>query len=232
MDQLAGTGVVAARTPSFALIGRQPLRPGVVLAAAVVMALVMGGVLYGLSRSGRVHLGMGGDAGRSASAGARGDGNDDDDPNQVDTIVLGDAADAPVPAKKGDHVSPVHATILIRLPRFGDQTGLIPDSPAGRLLFDWLAAFNQANRAALGGVLPHVDGAVVAAQMELREKTGGFALVSAKEVRPGVVVFRLRDQTLEGTEVLGTLQAKEYAIPAEIATFSLRSVPGAVGTAQ
>ena len=63
--------------------------------------------------------------------------------------MLGDAADAPTPAKKGDHVSPVHATILIRLPRFGDQTGLIPDSPAGRLLFDWLAAFNQANRAAL-----------------------------------------------------------------------------------
>ena len=66
--------------------------------------------------------------------------------------------------------------------------------------------------------------------MELRQQTGGFALVSAKEARPGVVVFRLRDQTKDGVEVLGTLQAKEYAIPAEIATFSLRSVPVAAAT--
>ncbi len=36
------------------------------------------------------------------------------------------------PPVGGDHVSPVHPTILVHLPRFGDQMGLIPDSPAGR----------------------------------------------------------------------------------------------------
>ena len=34
-----------------------------------------------------------------------------------------------------------------------------------------------------------------AAQIELRRQTGGFNLLSAKEVQPGVLVFRLRDQT-------------------------------------
>ena len=86
--------------------------------------------------------------------GSRSKADDDDDPSQIDTIVLGDPADAPVPARKGDHVSPVHPTILIRLPRYGPQQGLIPATPAGHLLYNWLAAFNQANYPALGNALP------------------------------------------------------------------------------
>ena len=60
--------------------------------------------------------------------------------------------------------------------------------------------------------------------MELRRLTGGFTLLSAKEVQPGVLVFRLRDQTPEATEVLGTLQVRPNSRPAAIANFSLRSV--------
>ena len=44
--------------------------------------------------------------------------------------------------------------------------------------------------------------------MELRRLTGGFTLLSAKEVQPGVLVFRLRDQNVVATEVLGTLQMR------------------------
>jgi hypothetical protein len=44
-------------------------------------------------------------------------------------------------------------TILVHLPRFGDQVGLIPDTSAGRLLYGWLAAFNQACYSALGNAL-------------------------------------------------------------------------------
>jgi hypothetical protein len=64
-----------------------------------------------------------------------------------------------------------------------------------------------------------------AAQMELRRQTGGFRLLSAKEVLPGVLVFRLRDQTPLATEVLGTLQVRAKSNPATIASFSLRAVP-------
>jgi hypothetical protein len=216
------TGVPTPTAPRFYLTGRQPLSPAAILLAIAVAAAALALVLYALEHTGHVHLTRNGS---SAAAAAIPD-DDKDDPNQVDTIVLGDPADAPVPAKKGDHVSPVHPFVIVHLPRFGDQVGLIPDSPAGRLLYAWLAAFNQASYPALANVLPNdALGAATAAQIEIRQQTGGFNLLSAKEVQPGVLVFRLRDQTPEATEVLGTLQMRPDSNPPAIASFSLRAVP-------
>ena len=217
--------------PSFYLTGRQPLRPGVILVAIFVAVGALSTVLYGLSHGGHVHStsgGSGADRSGSASFGAppTGDQKDDDDPNQIDTVVLGDPSDAPEPARTGTHVSPVHPTIFIRLPRRGNQVGFIPATPAGHLLYDWLAGFNQASSPALANALPNVAlASATAAQMELRRQTGGFTLLSAREVRPGILVFRLRDQTPAATEVLGTLQVRANSNPAAIASFSLRAVP-------
>jgi hypothetical protein len=224
MQQPLPTGVPSLTAPRFYLTGRQPLRPAAILLATVAAVAVLSSVLYALGHTEHAHLTSGG-SGAARSAGAPTGGapadDDKDDPNQIDTIVLGDPADAPVPARRGDHVSPVHPTILVRLPRFGDQVGLIPNTPAGHLLYDWLAAFNQASNPALDNALP--DGEA-AAQMELRRLTGGFTLLSAKEVQPGVLVFRLRDQNVVATEVLGTLQMRPNSNPAAVASFSLRSV--------
>ena len=226
MPQLPHTGVP---TPSFYVTGRQPLRPGAILLATVAAVGALSLVLNALSHTKHTHFFSGSSgAGRSASATSEvpSAGDDKDDPSQIDTIVLGDPADAPVPARRGDHVSPVHPTILVHLPRFGDQVGLIPDTPAGRLLYDWLAAFNQSSYPALGNALPNVAlASAAAAQIELRQQTGGFNLLSAKEVQPGVLVFRLRDQSPSPTEVLGTLQVRPNSNPAAIASFSLRAVP-------
>ncbi len=195
--------------PSFYLTGRQPLSPGAILLAIVIAVGALSLVLYAMSHAG-------GPAGQ----------NDDDDPNQIDTVVVGDPTDAPVPARPGTHVSPVHPTILVRLPRFGAQLGFIPDTPAGHLLYSWLAAFNQASYPALAEALPNVAlASATSAQMELRRQTGGFTLLSAKEVQPGVLVFRLRDETPSATEALGTLQVRPNSSPATIASFSLRAVP-------
>jgi hypothetical protein len=193
--------------PSFYITGRQPLRPGAILLAIVAAVGALSLVLYALSHT-------------------RGAGlKEDDDPNQIDTVVVGDPTDAPVPARPGTHVSPVHPTILVRLPRFGAQLGLIPNTPAGHLLYNWLAAFNQASYPALADALPTVALATATdAQMELRGQTGGFSLLSAKEVQPGVLVFRLRDETPSPTEFLGTLQMRPNSSPAAIASFSLRDV--------
>ena len=229
MQKPVTTGVPTRTAPSFYITARQPLRPGAVLLATVAAVGALSSVLYALGHTGHAALSSGNSgASRSASAtsGAAPSADEKDDPSQIDTIVLGDPADAPVPGRRGDHVSPVHPTILVRLPRFGDQVGLIPDTSAGRLLYDWLAAFNQANYPALGNALPNV--AIVSAtsaQVELRKQTGGFNLLSAKEVQPGVLVFRLRDQTPAATEVLGTLQVRPNSSPASIASFSLRAVP-------
>ena len=224
MQQPLPNGTPTLAAPSFYLTGRQPFRPGVLLLAIVAAAGALSSVLYVMGQAARTHLGAGG-ASRSSTPGAPG-ADEKDDPNQIDTIVLGDPADAPVPGRRGDHVSPVHATILVRLPRFGDQVGLIPNTPSGQLLYAWLAAFNQSSESGLSKALPSVaPDLATAAQMELRHQTGGFNLLSAKEVQPGVLVFRLRDQTPSATESLGTLQLIPKSDPAAIATFSLRAVP-------
>ncbi|HEX2918106.1 MAG TPA: hypothetical protein VHN81_06280 [Edaphobacter sp.] len=227
MQQPLPTRVPPLSAPRFYVTGRQPLSPGAILLAIILAAAALVLVLYALQQTGHVHLTA--DSGRSSSVASGATAADDkDDPNQVDTIVLGDPADAPVPAKKGDHVSPVHPFVIVHLPRFGDQVGLIPDTPTGRLLYAWLAAFNQASYPALANVLPNdALAAATAAQIELRQRTGGFNLLSAKEAQPGVLVFRLRDQTPEATEVLGTLQMRPDSNPPAIASFSLRAVPPA-----
>ncbi len=228
MQEPLSTGVPALTAPRFYITGRQPLRPGAILLATVAAVAALSSVLYALGHTEHAHLTFGSSgADRSASPTSRAAsaGDEKDDPNQIDTIVLGDPTDAPVPARPGDHVSPVHPFVVVHLPRFGDQVGLIPDTPAGHLLYDWLAAFNQANYPGLGNALPNVALATAAdAQMELRRQTGGFNLLSAKEVQPGVLVFRLRDQTPSATEVLGTLQVRPNSSPAAIASFSLRAV--------
>ena len=227
MSQPLHTGVPTLNAPSFYITGRQPLPPRAILLATVAAVAALSSVLYALGHTRDAHFTSDSSgAARSASATSGATAADEkDDPSQIDTIVLGDPADAPVPARRGDHVSPVHPTILVRLPRFGDQVGLIPDTPAGRLLYGWLAAFNQASYPALGNALPNVAlGSAAAAQMELRRQTGGFNLLSAKEVQNGVLVFRLRDQTPAANEVLGTLQVRPNSSPAAIASFSLRAV--------
>jgi len=229
MQQPLTTGVPAPTAPRFYITSRQPLRPGAILLATVAAFAALSSVLYALEHTGHAQLSSDSSgAARSASAtpGASPADDEKDDPDQVDTIVLGDPADAPVPAKRGEHVSPVHPFVIVHLPRFGDQVGLIPDTPAGRLLYAWLAAFNQASYPALGNALPNVAlASTAAAQIELRQQTGGFSLLSAKEVQPGVIVFRLRDQSPSANEVLGTLQMRPNSNPAAIASFSLRAVP-------
>lgn len=216
------TRTVAA--PRFALIGRQPLGPGTILLAIALAFAAIYGLRYGLEHARHARSASEKDTSRASSAPAAGSKtDDDDDPSQIDTIVLGDPADAPRPGRHGDHVSPVHPTIVVRLPRYGDDTGMIPASPAGHLLFNWLAAFNQSSPSALADALPS-NASATAAQMVLRRQTRGFALISAREVEPGILVFRLRDQTPSATEVLGSLQVRLGSTPPAIATFSLRAV--------
>lgn len=225
MEQPLPSTVPSSSAPSFYITGRQRLGPGALLVATFAAAAVLSSVMYGLGHNARGHWPTGRPTRSASSSAAASPADDKDDPNQIDTIVLGDPADPPAPARTNNHVSPVHPTILVRLPRYGNDVGLIPNTPTGHLLYDWLAAFNQANSAALANVLPTAAPSSTDAQMELRKETGGFNLVSAKEVQPGLLVFRVRDQTPSGTEALGALQMVPGSNPASIATFSLGSVP-------
>ena len=209
--------------PTFYLTTRQPLHPAVLLLAIAGAVVALCAFIYAMDQV--RHTRLASDRADSASSPSSHADDDKDDPNQIDTIVLGDPGEAPVPARHDHHVSPVHPTIVVRLPRFGDQNGLIPNSPAGQVLYSWLFAFNHTSARGLAEALPSAAPEVATAvQLALRQKTGGFNLLSAKEVQPGLLVFRLRDQTPAGGEVLGTLQLRPDSSPPAIASFSLRAV--------
>ena len=229
MNQPLSTEGGSCSAPRFSLIERRPPPAGAIVLAIVVAIGALYGVTYAVSHMRRGNLSMGGAGGGGSADGASGSSgaaDDDDDPNQIDTVVLGDPADAPMPGRRGNHVSPVHPTIVVSLPRYGDQVGKIPDSPAGHLLWNWLAAFNQSSLSGLADALPNAaTPRTAAAQMELRRQTGGFNVLSAKEVQPGVMVFRLSDQTPTGNEFLGTLWVRPESVPAAVGSFSLEAVP-------
>ena len=227
MQKPLPTDATTFTAPRFYLTDRQPIRPGVIVLSIAAMVGALYSVSYGVGHARRAHRALdSSDTAQSASSASQAT-DDEDDPSQIDTVVLGDPADAPVPARRGDHVSPVHPTIVIRLPRYGDQVGLIPDTAAGHLLYRWLAGFNQTSYRGLSDALPSVAlTSSTKAQMELRQQTGGFNLISAKEVQPGVLVFRLRDQTPSAVESLGTLQVRPNSSPATIESFSLRALTG------
>ena len=196
--------------PRFYVTPRARFSPGPFLLALVIASVALLAVLHAQSRS------------RYAGATT---GDDDDDPSRVDTIYLGDPGEAPVATRPGNHPSSVHPFVVVHLPRSGDQLGQIPDTAAGRLLYAWLAAFNGADPSAAARALPHPEvDAAEAAQVELRKETGGFTLLSAKEVQPGLLVFRLHDQTVSQHEALGPLEVRSGANPPTIASFSLRAI--------
>lgn len=228
MSQPITTASPAWGTPRFYVTPRQRLSLGPCLLALLLAAACLFAVLYALNHSGHARTSTSSDGshpGKSASA-ADAPEDDEDDPSSVDTIYLGDPAEAPVATRPARHPSAVHPFVVIRLPRSGDQVGQIPDTPTGRLLYDWLAAFNGRDHSVVAKALPTAKlDRTEAAQLELRRRTGGFTLVSAREVQTGVLVFRLHDQTVPGTEFLGTLQANPNSSPASIGSFSLSAVP-------
>ena len=226
MSQPLAPGSHLLAVPQFYVTPRPRFSVGAFLLAFIIALVCLVTVLYTLTHTRHGHPSAYGLGSRRDGFSSSSDDDDDDDPNKVDTIYLGGPSEAPTPTRPGTHPNTVHPFIVIQLPRSGNQIGQIPDTPAGRLLYGWLAAFNGTDPSALATALPtHNAGLTEAAQVELRKETGGFTLLSAKEVEPGVLVFRLHDQTPSASEVLGTLQLTPDASPATIASFSLRAVP-------
>ncbi len=214
-----------AGVPTFYVIDRQPIRPAAVVLAVVLFAVVSAGIGYGLKHTRKHHHGPETMSGRSASADSSDDDEADDDPSKVDVVYVGDAGDAPEPTrpagKRAYHA--VHPTIMVQLPRFGPHEGLIPDTAAGHMLYRWLAAFNQSNADALEQAVPSAAPARTStALLALRFKTGGLRLLSAREVEPGNIVFRLQGQTPDAGEFLGTIRVRDGS--AEMDSFGLRAI--------
>jgi len=125
--------------------------------------------------------------------------------SQIDTIFRVIPADALCPRDRGTK-SPRHATILGRLPRFGDQVGLIPETPGGHTPIRRARRLQPGKYPALGNALPMSK---PLPRPRHRSKCGAERRLQhalAKERPNPASVFRLRDQTPAAIEALGTLQ--------------------------
>jgi hypothetical protein len=102
-----------------------------------------------------------------------------------------------------------------------------PDTPAGRTLKAWFEAFNSGDRARMEAYIQKFDPArPIDNQINFRNQTGGFDLLSIDESERTHVAFRVKEKA-GPTTAIGRLDVKD-ADPAEVVSFGIRAVPPGV----
>src|SRR5213080_1053592 len=95
----------------------------------------------------------------------------------------------------------------------------LPDTPAGRTLKAWLEAFNSGDRARMEAYLQKFDPArPIDNQMNFRNQTGGFDLLSIDQSERTHIQFRVKEKAGPTTAVR-RLDVKD-ADPAEVVTLA------------
>ncbi|HEY2465969.1 MAG TPA: S41 family peptidase [Steroidobacteraceae bacterium] len=104
----------------------------------------------------------------------------------------------------------------------------IPDTPAGRTLSAWLAAFNSGDRAQLDDYFKKYEPEKHADEvMAFRDRVGGFELVSIEKSDPLRIVFFLKERN-SGMRAIGKFQVSD-SDPPRVTTSELHGIgPGAV----
>jgi Peptidase family S41/N-terminal domain of Peptidase_S41 in eukaryotic IRBP len=86
----------------------------------------------------------------------------------------------------------------------------VPDSPAGHALSEWLDAFNSGDRATFESFAQtHAPWLSLDGQMQLRERTGGYDLLSIDKSEKLWIVFRTRERASSAQSV-GRLIVRSY----------------------
>ena len=81
-----------------------------------------------------------------------------------------------------------------------------PATPAGRVLTEWLEAFNSGDSARLGAYYRKYSlQRPVEAMMQFRNQTGGFTLVSVERSDPRLIEFVLREKNT-GADAMGVIE--------------------------
>ncbi|HEV2690302.1 MAG TPA: S41 family peptidase [Bryobacteraceae bacterium] len=110
------------------------------------------------------------------------------------------------------------------------QTPAIPDTPAGHTLKAWFDAFNSGDRARIQAYITNYETSRpvdVDAQMNFRNQTGGFELLSIDKSERLYIEFLVKEKAGQ-TKAMGILKVKDVAKdsdPAEVATNILRAIP-------
>jgi len=102
-----------------------------------------------------------------------------------------------------------------------------PDTPAGRTLKAWFEAFNSGDRGRMEAYIQKFDPTrPVDNQMNFRNQTGGFDLVSIEKSERTHIEFRVKEKA-GPTTAIGRLDVKD-ADPAEVISFGVRAIPPGV----
>lgn len=103
----------------------------------------------------------------------------------------------------------------------------LPDTPAGRTLKAWLEAFNSGDRARMEAYLKTFDPErPLDNQMNFRNQTGGFDLLSIEKSERTFIEFRVKEKN-GPTTAIGRLDVKD-ADTATVVTFGVRALPPGV----
>jgi hypothetical protein len=102
-----------------------------------------------------------------------------------------------------------------------------PDTPAGRTLKAWLEAFNSGDRARMEAYIQKFDPArPIDNQMNFRNQTGGFDLLSIDRSERTHIEFRVKEKA-GTTTAIGRLDVKDADL-AEVVSFGIRALPPGV----
>jgi CubicO group peptidase (beta-lactamase class C family) len=110
------------------------------------------------------------------------------------------------------------------------QTTPLPDTPVGKMFGRWLESFNSGDRARIEAFMKvhepkRLDS--IDRVLDLREQTGGFALLAVTESNERSMKLRLREQS-SGTVLLGEV-AVSASDPPVIERFMFRPDPASAG---
>lgn len=102
-----------------------------------------------------------------------------------------------------------------------------PDTPAGRTLKAWFEAFNSGEQAQIAAYHQKFDPArPLEPQMNFRNSTGGFDLLSIDKSERTLITFRVKEKA-GPTTAIGRIEVKD-ADPAVVVKFGLRALPPGV----
>jgi hypothetical protein len=104
---------------------------------------------------------------------------------------------------------------------------VIPDTPAGQTLKAWFEAFNSGDRARMEAYIRKFDPArPLDNQMNFRNQTGGFDLLSIEKSERTHIEFRVKEKS-GTTTAIGRLDVKD-GDPAVVVSFGVRAIPPGV----
>ncbi len=103
----------------------------------------------------------------------------------------------------------------------------IPDTPAGKTLSMFLAAFNSADKAKLETYVKQYDSRGTAENwLRFESQTGGFNLLSIESSAPDLITFRVRGRT-DNITAFGSLKLSSLD-PPKVKSMSIRALPPGV----